>query len=641
MSAVSAGRQKIIAAGWLISFCSAFLLGSGRHLFEPFSNEFFSILQIALYLVCFSAAAFFQPGRKHRMVILEQLLFAVLVNLLVYLLLKRADWSDFSLPLLFLFAGRITGHLSSRVISSRHFGLFCVGGAAAGMLVFYLLNNRISPQIMSYLILAAMLPIILVPCWQIGYLRSSHWFKFLLIVVWLLIPAQYLTKAEIRHEFLTTPPAAESEEDKDAEIKPAAVIQAQLQPNRNNLKILLIGDSKLMIHLLNNQLTRKLSNISLATGTDIYRKLNAEADDFDLIVLQLPIPQSLYAERLYSVRFCQLLKDHLTEDGVLAVWLPDELLSYRKNYLSDLYGNAGTVLCKVFPQVKPACSDSLVLLCGGSNLTNSPEELDARAEKFLGDANLLPEKAFLMSTREEQLEKERFFRSEMFRSGGQDSRMCSLLWNAIRNHPLLDRTVLGGLMDMLRNGLLFLLIILAAALVILRYFFSGGTPVKRSWLTWENGIYTGLVVILFLIPCQQYTGRLSRDWILLTGWFLLSGFCGRLFSLGRNHSPVLEKLLLGMSLLLPMCALAFLQGYAPGPLIFYAVVGCTGFTAGVINGNIGARTPLIPAGIAVGLFLGILLFWLPGGIIFAMILAILTRIPPVSSENLQKQFDKS
>ena len=120
------------------------------------------------------------------------------------------------------------------------------------------------------------------------------------------------------------------------------------------MKILLIGDNSAMIRLLNNPLTRKLSSLSMNTGTDIYRKLNAEADDFDLIVLQLPMPQSLYAERLYSVRFCQLLKDHLADDGILAVWLPEELLSCRKNYLSELYGSAGAVLSKVFPQVIPS-----------------------------------------------------------------------------------------------------------------------------------------------------------------------------------------------------------------------------------------------------------------------------------------------
>ncbi len=639
LSAVSAGQQKIIAAGWLVSFSIAFLLGSDSHLFEPFSNEFYSLLLIALYLSCFSFGALMQPKRKNPHAVSEQLCFGVLIDLLVWYLLRRPDWTAFTMPLLFLSAGRITGHLRNRAISSRHLSISCIGGAAAGMLAFFLLNNRISPPVMSGLFLGALLPPILIPCWQIGHLKTSNWIKALLILIWLLIPAQYLKSSAVCRDFC--PSAVSSDGGKEITVKPAAVIQALLQPDRNNLKILLIGDDGAMIRLLNNPLTRKLSSLSMNTGTDIYRKLNAEADDFDLIVLQLPMPRSLYAERLYSVRFCQLLKDHLTDNGVLAVWLPEELLSCRKNYLSELYGSAGAVLSQVFPQVKPACSDSMVLLCGGSSLTNSPAALNARAERLLADTNLLPEKAFLMSTEEEQKENERFFRAEIFRSGGQDSKMCSLLWNAIRNQPLLDRTMLGGLMDQLRSRLLFLFAILVAALAVLRYFCSGGIRSKRVWMTWENGIYTGLTAMLFLIPYQQYTGRLSRDWVLLTGFFLLSGFCGSLLSLRRHQSPLPVKLLAGLTLLLPLCGLAFLNGYSPEPLVFYAVIGCIGFTAGAIIGDIRADIPLIPAGLAVGLLLGILLFWLPGGTFFAMILAILTRIPPASSENLQKQFDKS
>ena len=73
LSAVSAGQQKIIAAGWLISFSIAFLLGSGRHLFEPFSNEFYSLLRIALYLFCFSLGARMQLKRKSHHAVSEQL----------------------------------------------------------------------------------------------------------------------------------------------------------------------------------------------------------------------------------------------------------------------------------------------------------------------------------------------------------------------------------------------------------------------------------------------------------------------------------------------------------------------------------------------------------------------------------------
>ena len=102
LSAVSAGQQKMIAAGWRISLSTAFLLGSGRHLFEPFSNEFHSLLQIAFYLFCFSLGAWLQPNRKNHHTVPGQLLFAVLINLLTWYLLRRSDWNAFTMPLLFL-----------------------------------------------------------------------------------------------------------------------------------------------------------------------------------------------------------------------------------------------------------------------------------------------------------------------------------------------------------------------------------------------------------------------------------------------------------------------------------------------------------------------------------------------------------
>ena len=65
-------------------------------------------------------------------------------------------------------------------------------------------------------------------------------------------------------------------------------------------------------------------------------------------------------------------------DGVLAVWLPDETLLYRKNHLRELYGVAGATFCQVFPTVKPADDEPLFLLCGSKNLTADPEELNRR-----------------------------------------------------------------------------------------------------------------------------------------------------------------------------------------------------------------------------------------------------------------------
>ena len=59
--------------------------------------------------------------------------------------------------------------------------------------------------------------------------------------------------------------------------------------------------------------------------------------------------------------------------------------------------------------------------------------------------------------------------------------------------------------------------------------------------------------MLFLLPFQQYSGRLYRDWMLLGSILLLSALAG--ISLGglNRRMPLVLKILPGLSLLLPLC----------------------------------------------------------------------------------------
>lgn len=635
LSAISPGLQKAFTAGWILSFSSAFLLGFSRHFFQPFGNEFYSFLRLAACFFCFACGSAFLPSRKSRAVFTVHFIFLILLNAAVFFLLRTCRPEIIMLPVILFMAGRMTGELRMNLLQPKNYFLYCIGGAAAGLLAFYLLNNQIPSEKMPYLVLAVLLTFPVIALMQIRQLKTACALKILLYVIWLLLPVQFI--------FASVPFPSPKKEYPcvSSELKPVEIVQSLLQPNRKGLKVLFLGNSHSVIRQLSgNELTRKLTVISLLEGSDIHRKLNVEADDFDLILVQMPLPDNLYAERFYTIRFFQLLKDHLSDHGAAAVWLPEDALEYRKDYLAELYGSTGSILCKVFPHVKPGGADSLILLAGSQNLTNSPQELNDRAETLLSNPQSFPDKAFLMGTSEEQYEQERFFRTAMLKSAGQERIRCALLWNAIRNHPLLDRTVLGSIIDRFRGIMLILFAGLGAMLLGVRYFHSAGIPNKRFWLTWENGIYSGLVILLFLIPYQQYTGRLSRDWGLLCGFFLLAGYCGALGSSGRHHTPVLLKLLLGLTLLLPLCGFAFLNGYAPDPLIFYAALGYVGYTAGAVCADIQAEIPSMLMGLACGLILGSVLFWIPGGIVFAMILAVICRIPPLCAENLQKQFDK-
>jgi len=217
-----------------------------------------------------------------------------------------------------------------------------------------------------------------------------------------------------------------------------------------------------------------------------------------------------------------------------------------------------------------------------------------------------------------------------------------LMWSVIRQHPRIERTGLGSPADELRSYLLPVLAGILILMLAIRYFCSGRTASKRNWLSLENGVYIGLAAILLLVPYQLDTGRLDPDWLSLTGIFLIAAFAGMLASIGHHHSFLLQKLLLGVSLLAPWCGLVFLHGYhQPDQLAYYALAGYIGYTSGMIAADIRSETAVTLTGFCMGLLLGGLLCWLPGGAVWAPILAVLCRIPPMMAENLQKQFEKS
>ena len=631
------------AAGFGLYFAAAFFLCSDRRLFQVFTNEFYSAVLIAAAFLLFSVGAWLIPGRKSRFFLTGQFVFILLLNvLLIPVRGRHAALGTCFFLFCPLIIGWLTGWLRKNILFPRYFDLIGFGGAAAGFFVFWGLNTHAADSIRSFFPAAVLVLFCgIITGLLVWNIKTSAWKRTFLFACWLLLALQFVSFGE-KLLFGTAWTASKLPQQEGGGLKPAAIAQICLQPNRKDLKVLLLGDSRDEIRQLSEfPLVRKLITISLRNGTNLFRRLNAESDDFDLIILQAPLPDSLYAERLYSIRFYQILKDRLSPSGVLAVWLPNEALFYRKTRILELYGTTGAALGNVFSVVKPAGSEPLVLLCGEHNTANLPEELNERANRLLTSSGYLPEGAFLMNTKDEQLEQERLFRSEIFHaSSGQKDIQNTLMWNCIRSHPQADRTILGKMLDHLRGKTLPFLIILTVLFLMIRYFFSGGTARKRNWLTWENGLYNGLVILLLLIPYQQITGRLYRDWIVLGGIFLLTGFCGMLAAAGRHHAPLLLKLFMGLTLLLPFCGLAFLNGYIPEPLVFYALIGYAGYATGAIHGEIQGEMPVLLSGTAAGLLLGTLLYWLPGGLIFAVILAILVRIPPIAAENLQKQFDK-
>ena len=524
--------------------------------------------------------------------------------------------------------GLFAGELRQYVVRPVHYHLSCLAGAAAGVMFTWLLRLRpglIGPNRVLFLMLFILLWVIFRRIWQWKCGRLVRIVSMILWGICIVCPCGRLAPLHLHQDTAGK-----------CRITPAEIAMSGLQPARKDLNILIVSDSPQLTDEMGAfPLTRKLLAVSPRNIAGLSRLLDHAAGEFDLIMLELPAPDNLYALRMYSAENLDKIRQALDEDGVLAVLLPDDVLlksdRHRRFGLHDL---TGSILKTVFPSVKSAGGDFPILFCGGPNVTDSPKELNRRAREFKLMPSYLPDGAFFLLPPPEtppgvQVDKEHHGLDQM--------------WQVIRKQDsMINRTELGSLLDRIRNILLPILICILILVLVVRYFFSGGTDNKRTWLSLENGIYAGLTAVLLLVPYQLNTGRLDPDWLSLTGIFLIAAFAGMLASAGHHHSALLRKLLLGVSLLAPWCGLVFLSGhYRPDPLIYYALAGYAGYTSGTTAADIRAEWSVTLAGFSIGLLLGGLFCWLPDGMVWAPVPAALCRIPPLIAENLQKRFEKS
>jgi spermidine synthase len=101
--------------------------------------------------------------------------------------------------------------------------------------------------------------------------------------------------------------------------------------------------------------TRELSDprvhIENVDGRLLVRKLAAEGDGlerYDLVIVNLPYPSTLQLNRFYTVEFFRLVRDILTEEGVVALPSPGTL-TYMSPGMRNLNATIYETLKQVFP----------------------------------------------------------------------------------------------------------------------------------------------------------------------------------------------------------------------------------------------------------------------------------------------------
>jgi spermidine synthase len=106
----------------------------------------------------------------------------------------------------------------------------------------------------------------------------------------------------------------------------------------------------------------------------VNRKSLDTTQEYDLVIVNLPYPSTLQLNRYYTVEFFQMVRDILSEGGVLVVSSPGSL-SYLSDELRDLNNTAYHTLNTVFSYVRPIPGDLTLWLASTSEeLTTVPLE---------------------------------------------------------------------------------------------------------------------------------------------------------------------------------------------------------------------------------------------------------------------------
>lgn len=643
-SLISLNRWNLFIGGLISFFAVCLLCDPQNPLFENGKNEFFSVLWlcVALFFLSLGMLAGILHKRKTGRIWTFWLIFLLAAGVFVFLQNTESAFLYPDLPKIpfCCLSGWLLAGCNNCIFRKINFLRSCFAGCATG----FALNRAIAEFPFFFRNFQQFLPpaaVIFLGIVFILAIRILHRKKFAVQVLLSVAAVIFFLYAGYCFYRVQTCGFIYSFTMPDHQLPLTA--QSGLQPNRKAIRILQISEQEQAEGLKLFPLTRKLVHLPLQSpdGQDIFRRLDRLSENFDLIVLLPPFPDTLAAGRFYTPEFFELLKKHLAPGGVAAIRLFGDSTAekIRKERLLDIYGIVSATLRRVYRTVKPATDNNFILLCGEENVTNLPKELDARARELLADHDYLPDGLFLlMNTEEELTARDHSILEHVIRSECNEGFPPPLLRAVFQGQPELDQTFRGKLAEYLMEHLLRICIIVFSAVLILRYLYSGGTVRKRCCLSLENGFFAGILLFLLGLALQRAAGRLPQDWALLTGLFFLASLLG---TFPENCPPFRLKCFLLLALLLPVAGTVMLYGkYQPDCLQLYLTTFFTGYVFGQEAGAIRANYGALLFGLAAGLFLCVLLFWTPGGLIFAAVLAGLTKIPPLSAENLQKEFDK-
>ena len=270
-----------------------------------------------------------------------------------------------------------------------------------------------------------------------------------------------------------------------------------------------VEDNKWLMALLKDSIPKITTNGVTIYQSDPLRFIRRSTKTYDVVILNLPAPSTLQANRFFTLEFFTHLKEKLTQDAILSFGLPSQT-NYMNNEAIELNSTVVSTLKKVFHNV--------IIIPGEKNYF--------LASDFAVNYNI---------TRNIQVEgiKTRYVNQDYFDDSLLKRRgemiLSSLNPSSKINQnlkPVLYQQELAYWLSYSKEKYIWLLVLTTILAIIM--FFSGRTPSKIMFLT---GFSAAAMEIILLFGLQIYFGNI----------YLLSGFVFTGFMLGLTAGSFLGR----------------------------------------------------------------------------------------------------
>ena len=363
---------------------------------------------------------------------------------------------------------------------------------------------------------------------------------------------------------------------------PAAVFAA-MQPERANLKVLLISSpfSNLLKALSRLTVISKIDFLSLdrelidtseklgiiprnEKKIDIIRadprayleeRSRKDNELYDLIILMDAEPDTLSGNRFFTEEFFNLVSTHLKAYGVFVTCMSSSR-GYSGAATNVFNASIIKTLRKVFPKIAITPGENKLIAAGSSNVTAVFTKLDARIGKYMKAFKEFPQgmMSVIFSQSEQMSESQEIEKSAEYAEENRDSRpvlpfyylryKAGILSGDIQNPGAITKFI-----EWCFNKWLFILIWALSLYILVRFILARNIVRYLSFASFENGLYAMGLELLLLFIYQNRCGALYGDLAAAIGIFIGGTALGAWVS--REYIN-LKKTIMIMSFLIPL-----------------------------------------------------------------------------------------